>query len=199
LAAGQRALATRVSFVEAEPQHAEFLREALQINNVHGDIVEAAISYSGEPVAFAVKWDERRAKNWYGQMVVSDELAETNETYLGKTIYRGKIFDQILVPSLRLEDVASDLGLIDFIDCDIQGSEREMVPNSIEFLTERVRRIHIGTHGPDIENILREVFLSAGWHSVWDFGTKGVRDTPYGPCEFDDGVQSWINPRFSVA
>jgi hypothetical protein len=74
-----------------------------------------------------------------------------------------------------------------------------MVIGSIEFLTERVKRIHIGTHGKDIENVVREVFLSAGWRNIWDFSIGAVQETPYGQFEFGDGVQGWVNPRFSQA
>jgi FkbM family methyltransferase len=197
LAAQQRRLRHRVVYVEAEPQHAAWLRDAFEMNGVSGKVIEAAISYSGEPVAFAVAGGQMKAANWYGQAVVTDAQAATGETYFGHPILRGNLYDQILVPSVRLEDVASDLGIIDMIDSDTQGAEGDMVVNSIGFLSERVRRVHIGTHSELIEAQIRDTFQAAGWRKVWDFSLQGERDTPFGDCWFGDGVSAWINPRLT--
>lgn len=195
LAALQKGLAPNLAFIEAEPQHASWLRDALDLNGLTGQVIEAAISSSKEPVPFAVRGGEYDAQNWYGQAAVNDPGSVTQETYFGRPIVRGHYYDQILAPAITLEEAAGDLGLIDFLDSDSQGAEGDMVTSSIGFLSERVRRVHIGTHSTDVEAICRDTFKSAGWRPVWDFSLQGERETPYGPTWFSDGVQSWINPR----
>jgi hypothetical protein len=62
-------------------------------------------------------------------------------------------------------------------------------------LSAKVRAIHIGTHGVEIEAGLRQAFKSAGWECKADFSLQGKRETPFGCISFDDGVQAWRNPR----
>ena len=84
---------------------------------------------------------------------------------------------------------------IDLIDADLQAAEIELL-DCMDLLTSKVRMVHIGTHGIEIEARLRERFQQWGWICQWDFSLKGERETPFGPIAFDDGVQTWINPEF---
>jgi hypothetical protein len=34
---------------------------------------------------------------------------------------------------------------------------------------------------------------------VNDYPNNRTNDTPYGPMPFEDGVQTWVNPRLSTA
>lgn len=197
VAARKRGLKPRVRFVEAEPQHVAWLREAMAVNSVDGEVLEAAVAYDGEPVPFTVGGDNQSAANWYGQSIVRWPTVETDRLYFGKPIYRSRLYDHILAPAITLEDACAGLGPIDLIDADIQGAEGEMVAKSIAFLNEHVRRVHIGTHGPEIEDTIRETFSAAGWRCVWDFKVQQVNDTPYGECKFGDGIAGWINPRLT--
>ena len=86
--------------------------------------------------------------------------------------------------------------MVDFIDLDIQGSEFTVLAVAIIDLCEKVKRIHIGTHGKDIEDRLRDLFVSAGWINIFDFSTGSTVDTDFGLVTFGDGVQSWVNPEF---
>ena len=84
---------------------------------------------------------------------------------------------------------------IDLLDADLQGIELEVFTQSIKALNEKVARVHIGTHSPEIETGLRYLFGSNHWIPHFDFPGMGTRDTPHGPVSFQDGAQSWINPR----
>lgn len=195
MAALQRGLAPSIVFVEAEPQHAKWIREALTLNGISGTVVEAALAYDREPVPFLVDASGYDAVNWYGQSRTRMTAEPTTETYHGHTIHRAGQYGQILVPSVTLEEVLADLTFVDFIDADLQAAEKEMVLNSMDVLNAKCRRIHIGTHTEEIEEICRAAFTEAGWMKVWDFSLQGDRDTPYGRCWFGDGVSAWINPR----
>ena len=83
------------------------------------------------------------------------------------------------------------------MDLDVQGAEYAVLSSCRDLLKQKVKRIHIGTHGPDLEIDLRRMFLEDGWTKLHDFPfeTENV-PTLYGPMHFYDGVQTWINPNF---
>lgn len=86
--------------------------------------------------------------------------------------------------------------VIDLLHIDIQGTERTALPAAITSMTERVKRVMVGTHSRQIEGELIELFSRAGWELVAEE-----------PCEFvprpeaprvegwicKDGSQYWIN------
>ena len=59
----------------------------------------------------------------------------------------------------------------------------------------KVHRVHVGTHGPDVEQRLRQVFSSLDWENVNDYPGGTSAETPWGRMHFQDGVQTWLNPR----
>jgi FkbM family methyltransferase len=184
LAAKQLGKAAHVRFVEGEPQHAAWLREAVEINGLAADSVvyEAALSYAGKPVPFLVGTPDPslNARTWFGQTIGEFDGCRS-----------------IPVAPITFEQAAEDLDRIDYVDADMQGAELDLVRNSLDTLTAKVRRIHIGTHGAAIEDEIRDRFTKAGWQSVWDFRGHRTEETPYGPIAFEDGVQGWLNPRLA--
>lgn len=96
--------------------------------------------------------------------------------------------------------------IIDMIDIDIQGGEYFILSSneSVEFLTDRAKRLHVGLHmnvaskhGVAINHELRRRFLQAGWHQEWFWIGNGStsRQTDWGPVRFGDGVLSLVNPK----
>ncbi len=63
-------------------------------------------------------------------------------------------------------------------------------------LDAKVKRVHIGTHGEDVEVRCRRLFTRLGWEKRNDFMAGADVETVYGRIGFQDGVQTWINPRF---
>jgi FkbM family methyltransferase len=201
LAARQRGIAAiDIRFVEAEPHHAAMIRESIALNgldDIAPRIIEAAVSYAGEAIPFVISTDEFNALNWWGQSILrTASHSETEREYFGRPITRNIYgWDQIFVEPVTLEALVADLDRVDLIDADLQGAEGELVARAIDTLSAKVKRIHIGTHSPAIEAETRRVFTKAGWAAMWDFPYHTRRETPYGPVDFDDGVQSWVNPR----
>jgi hypothetical protein len=97
--------------------------------------------------------------------------------------------------SYILTDILPATDRIDLIDMDVQGEELRVISPAIEALDQKVARLHIGTHSPEIEQGLRELLHRHGWKCAADYAGGRTNDTPWGPIEFVDGVQSWINPR----
>lgn len=122
---------------------------------------------------------------------------------------------------LSLEDLLSPARgtpeCIDLVDIDVQGGEYADAqfglpglfhsPHTAATLTRRVRRLHIGLHGTQVQDArLLSTLRSHGWELQWYYPQALFRDdrqlerhpqpasTPWGPVRFSDGVLSMINP-----
>eukprot|EP00747_Dinoflagellata_sp_TGD_P001422 gnl/TRDRNA2_/TRDRNA2_101974_c1_seq1.p1 gnl/TRDRNA2_/TRDRNA2_101974_c1~~gnl/TRDRNA2_/TRDRNA2_101974_c1_seq1.p1 ORF type:complete len:362 (-),score=49.55 gnl/TRDRNA2_/TRDRNA2_101974_c1_seq1:32-994(-) len=97
---------------------------------------------------------------------------------------------------------------IDMVDIDIQGNEYPMSDgrkglfadkDTIELLTSRVKRVHIGLHkGADHDNQLLRQFVEHHWRIEWYFPMNGLftgryTDTPWGPVQTADGILGAVN------
>jgi hypothetical protein len=103
----------------------------------------------------------------------------------------------ISIPQFSLKDILKDTPRVDLIDLDVQGQELNTISPAIGELNAKVKRLHIGTHPwvPGIEAGLRTLLGQNGWQCLADYPGGETRETPWGPIYFDDGVQSWVNPR----
>jgi hypothetical protein len=99
------------------------------------------------------------------------------------------------VPSVSLSGILRQLDTVDLIDMDIEGEELPIVTANIKTLNQQVKRLHIGTHGKEIEAGLREVLSANGWQCTADYTLFSKSPTPFGEISFENGAQSWVNPR----
>ncbi|MGN7829743.1 FkbM family methyltransferase [Agrobacterium radiobacter] len=205
LAARQRGVADiNAILVEAEPVHAEWSAQHMRNNGIDNfRVFQAAIGPSVGKTQFVVEMPDQNAASapdaWYGQALNwTDESHHrpTGRTYQGfDVIDNGTGWGTINVNVLPLEQIINGIDLVDIIDMDIQGAEGDVVEASIDLMSDRVKRVHIGTHSHEVEDRIRKVMTEAGWHKVWDFSCGATSITPYGAVAFQDGVQSWLNPR----
>lgn len=185
VAAKQRGLGATLIGVEAEPTHFEMLQAHLSRNGVPGAdvrLVQAAVAGEAGEVSFLTG----HASTWFGQAItrrVEPALPDYPEARI------------VRMRTVTLASLLEDLEFVDLIDLDIQGAELDVLAATTRALDEKVRRIHIATHKPHLEQGLRELFQTLGWACVWDFPGEASHDTPYGAVAFFDGVQTWINPR----
>lgn len=169
--------------VEAEPTHFEWLRRHCRDNGIRRrsrfgrvQLIEAAVTRDGKPVDFAT--GEPAA--WYGQAIADG-------TWSPKQVQR--------VPGVRLSDLVVRLSHVDLIHLDIQGAELSVIEEAVEVLDERTYRLHIGTHSAAMEDGIRELLVGHRWECLRDYPANATTETPWGLMSFQDGVQSWINPR----
>ncbi|WP_449411122.1 class I SAM-dependent methyltransferase [Methylobacterium komagatae] len=83
---------------------------------------------------------------------------------------------------------------VDLIHCDIQFAEARSFRAGIQAVSEKVRRIVVGTHSRQIEDELIDLFQANGWQIECET-----------PCRYfvndgrvnllADGAQVWVNPR----
>ncbi|MDB5036999.1 MAG: hypothetical protein JWQ35_527 [Bacteriovoracaceae bacterium] len=137
-------------------------------------------------------------KMWsYGQSLLHqdnfDEMAKTLSspelvTEDGFVMARG-------VECIPLSAVIAKFSQVDLLDCDLQGEELRVIQESIDLLTAKVKRLHIGTHSEEIERGLRELMSSHGWECLNDYSLGKRLPTPFGIVPFLDGIQTWVNPK----
>jgi FkbM family methyltransferase len=189
-------LPTLLIGVEAEPTHVEWMRLNFLNNGLDpGEhrIIHAAVAATSGSTWFPVG----DAREW-GQFMAPDGRSGARQhPYMGH-IEKNRFLDAMLeVSCTTIASAATGADVVDLIDMDIQGAEAEVMEEAITFCSERVRLIHVGTHGPDIERRLADTFIRAGWISRFNFASSSITETPFGRISFIDGVQSWSNPRFA--
>jgi FkbM family methyltransferase len=193
---------------EAEPRHVEWAHEHLANNGVTAAeyiLFPVAIGAGHGTMPFSVEMPESNSfsnpKDWYGQLIMpsdlTDRLRDTGRTYLGHSVKAADGWGLIVVEVVPLVDILATVEHVDLIDIDVQGAEADIIAESIKVLNAKVKRLYIGTHSSEIESRLRSDLSAAEWFCIHDYPClrKNVR-TPFGPVDFNDGVQGWINPRW---
>ncbi|MDW8353929.1 MAG: FkbM family methyltransferase [Bryobacterales bacterium] len=194
--------------VEPEPTYFHWLRQRLRDNDIDPSqhrLVWAAVTDRCGTIPLYVERPAqvRDGEPWFGQAIAHSPYCEADTTareYWGLPLRRHVDgYSSIQVPCLTLEQVLDGRSVVDLLDMDIQGEELRAVASSADLLDATVKRLHIGTHSRQIERGLRKLLAKRGWQLLADYGCLGVRDTPYGPIRFEDGVQTWLNPRLASA
>ena len=191
--------------VEAEPKHFQWMKQHFRDNDVDPrkhTLVNAAVGEEAGTAMFYVGSPESGgnvAADWYGQALTkSYEEVEKRKfvKYEGFRVIKLKSgWQAIETECVVLGSLIGDLKRVDLIDMDVQGAELKVVHSSIDVLDRNTVRMHIGTHDREIEEGLRELFQAHGWECRADYKCLETNETPWGPVEFSDGVQSWLNPR----
>jgi FkbM family methyltransferase len=186
--------------VEAEPTHFDYLAQNLRDNGVAECscvLVRAAAGARPGSAWFHIG----RPDEWYGQAI---DTNMAHASWWKHWLRRGPLrkvqadgSERALVRMVSLDQLLEPLPHVDLIDLDVQGAELDVLANS-RLLDRRVGRVHIGTHNAQVEAGLRLLFQRLGWVNRGDYPslTPDV-STPYGPVSFQDGVQSWLNPRLT--
>jgi len=177
-----RAMPMKLVGVEAEGAHFSMMGQHFRDNELDPAdhwLIEAACNGDGRDVFFAVG----SSTEWYGQAIVNESFK----------MARYPEARSIKMPAVTLQEILGSLSRVDLIDMDVQGAEAEIVEAAIVAMTEKVRRVHIGTHGHDLEERIRSTFKKAGWRCCNDFPCQSKVETDYGEITFGDGVQTWIN------
>lgn len=174
--------------VEAEDTHFVWMKEHLADNEISAAeqaLHHAPITGQRQDVPFTMG----HPNDWYGQAVLPNPKSGFGYWPHAHVEMRR---------SVVLEDIIGQIPIVDLLDLDIQGMEAEVISSSIDLITERVKRIHIGTHSSEIEDAIRQLMAAKGWRPHFDFpcGTHGY-PTAMGAIDFGDGVQDWLNPELS--
>ena len=176
-------------------------------------ILQTALSDHNEPVFFPVgapgtsgncfSTNEAVAREEYLQELMTGDIREAlrnlvlrQSTGIGKKLSPAEEeWGEIkLLSAMTLKDVLAPLGIVDYLEADIQESERIVFPPCIDFLSSRVRRAHIGTHGRKVHQHIHELFATAGWEIVFSYEPESKFQTDFGAFATNDGVLTALNP-----
>jgi len=219
----QRALAAlnpvpyRLVAVEPEPDNMKWVRKHFADNGIDPDrqwLLQAAISDTNEPVYFPVgapgsgaqncfSTNMRAAReNYFDHFVKSGTAVQALEaillqgtTGIQKDLVPGMNFKAEIkaVSAVTLPDVLGPFDLVDYLEADMQQSEIVVFPPHMDILKQRVRRVHIGTHGGDVHAELARLLRRDGWTIVFDYAPNSKFETPLGNFSTNDGVLSAVN------
>lgn len=182
-------LSLRLMGVEAEPTHFRWLEKHFLDNDLKPkdhQLVEGAVGTENGKALLTKAADPAAV---YGQRLV-ESTEEAKSHGAG---------DTFVVNTYALSKLLDGFEIVDLIDIDIQGAELDVISAAPEDLNRKVKRIHIGTHSHDIESGLRKLFNRLGWRCESDFSCQERCPTGYGYIDFQDGVQTWANPKFTDA
>lgn len=204
--------------VEPEPTQIEWIKEHMQDNDIEPRdywIVPLVLNSTVNPVFFPVGApgsgaqnsfstnEEIARKNYVKEIVKKGDVNEALEnlimkysTSINKTLIPGTdmIGEIKILSATTLSMLLGPFDYVDFIESDIQESEKLVFPECIEVLTEKVKRISIGTHGKENHKDLVKLFKKARWEVVFDFLPETIHQTDLGPVEMNDGVLVVVNP-----
>ncbi len=195
-----------LGLVEGEPFRAEVgIDEEMRKNNISKSnyhIFKTGVGSVNKQTFFYVSRDEQTLENWYGQCILLDHDRVTQllgRTYYGRPLVQTQYgYTAVQIEQQKFSEIlnAINFSIIDLCDFDVQGSEFEVIQESINILNSRVKRLHIGTHSHEIEHSLRDLLKNNNWQLIRDYPFAQENETPYGKISFVDGVQTWVNKRF---
>jgi FkbM family methyltransferase len=195
--------------VEAEPVHFRWIRDHFRDNDIDPDEHELIWAAVGPQPGFVPFW-VGAPDGWYGQAIAVGQAPPLPDVGTRRRLKARSALGRppvvsngdrsvTWIPSVTLADVLAPYPRVDLIDLDVQGAEYEVLASAIVLVNTRVRRLHIGTHSPQIEQQLRELLSAHNWQKINDYPGQSTTQTPYGAIQFGDGVQTWVNPAMSAA
>jgi FkbM family methyltransferase len=195
-------MSLRLVGVEAEPTHFGWMRRHFEDN----DVPETAVTLIHAAVAAGpsrVRFHIGDPSAWYGQAIYPNQWIPAPRSSISRWLHRlaGAPREQhrvVEVAAVTLSSVLQPYDRVDLVDLDIQGAEADVLESARAGLTDKVRRVHVGTHGPDIERRLRKLFGALGWINLNDYAWASEASTPWGRVRFEDGVQTWLNPHLTT-
>src|SRR5579862_2832483 len=185
IAARQRDLEFSLVGVEAEPTRFQWLREHLADNGVDPDshrLEHAAVAARSGVALFQTG----KTSRYYGHRLV------TRARNLAFPLLGGRLRP---VRTVGLAKLLEPFERVDFVDLDVEHAEADVLEAAASAIDEKAARVHVGTHSTAIEQRLRELFQALKWEPRFDAPIGQTVQTEFRAIEFENGVQSWINPR----
>jgi hypothetical protein len=180
---------------EADNERSKMLVKLMQINKIENFklickvVVSPDVYMQGENINFAINKNDASK---FGGMIIDPVL----EVASGRPQMTDTDWMKIeKLPVCNMAEELSDFEVIDFMNFDIQNAEISVIPAYIDFLTQRVKMVHVGTHSKMADETVAKSFLSSGWIPRWQFPWRSTISNEYGQVNFRDGIQSFENPR----
>ncbi len=211
--------------VDGVPENMEMTRQHFRNNGLDPDehwMVEAAMSGDNKPVLFPIGSPGSGAQNCVdtnstpARMAIlelarrnnsTDNLAENlllrNATDLTVPLVPNPDVDWTgeitFVSAVTLKDLLTPFARVDYVEADLQESERLVFPPAMDLLTKKVRRVHLGTHGDPTHDMLEGMFRERGWDILFSYKPRASYQTEYATLDMNDGVLTAVNPAMAYS
>jgi hypothetical protein len=185
--AKRRCLVVQLVGVEGDEDHIQFAREALATNGFAESEVTLYHGIASADTGFALF--PRQAVpgvSWGSEPVIG-----ASEDEIRRAMEQGT-FD--ILPMCSLEEISERHGRIDLLHIDIQGGEAKLIESCLPTITRKVAYMFVGSHSRQIEGLIMDLMLNAGWKleierpAIFNLDQSGI------PSLVVDGVQAWRNP-----
>ena len=187
-AARRKGLNVRLVGVEGDPGHVKFAHESLCENGFDSNqfVIHHGIAHAESGIAL-FPLQQKSGQRWGLEPLFGVDEAEAER------LVRAGTYAQL--PQVALSTLLpADRQRIDLLHIDIQGGEIPLIPDSIEFLSDKVAMILIGTHSRQIEGELFGCLSAAGWRL--DVERPAILGLIPEIHTLVDGVQLWRNPKY---
>ncbi|MBT7666478.1 MAG: hypothetical protein HN608_16280, partial [Rhodospirillaceae bacterium] len=191
--------------VDGVPENMEMTRKQFRDNGINPDehwMIEAAMSGDNKPVLFPIGAPGSGTQNCIvtnsgaNRMAILDlakkagateRLAQSllmrNSTDLTIDLAPGTEYDFsgeiTFVSAVTLNDLLAPFPRVDFVEADLQQSEKVVFPPAMDALTKKVRRVLLGTHGRDTHDRMERLFQDHGWDILFSYPPEQTYETPY--------------------
>jgi len=189
VAAKRTGRAVHVIGIEGDKGHLKFAEQALARNGFDRSewtLVSGIAAGQAGTALFPIQ--DHAGASWGLEPVFGASEEQTREA-----VDSGK-FEAL--PMVPLSEVARDHDRIDLLHIDIQGGEVNVIRDCLEVMNEKVAYVLVGTHSRQIEGRLFEIMLAGGWQLDMERAAF-ITVTGPEPVVVVDGVQGWVNPRFT--
>ncbi|MFP6747597.1 MAG: hypothetical protein VCD66_08390 [Alphaproteobacteria bacterium] len=206
--------------VDGVPENMAMTHKQFRDNGIDPDdhwMIEAAVSGDNKPVLFPIGAPGSGTQNCVltnsgaNHMAILDlarkagateRLAQSlllrNSTDLTIDLAPGTEYDFTgeitFVSAVTLMDMLAPFERVDFVEADLQQSEKVVFPPAMAALTRKVRRVLLGTHGRDTHERMEKLFRECGWDIVFSYAPEQTYETPFATFEMNDGVITAVNP-----
>jgi len=188
--------------VEGDRRRIGWLSEHFEMNGLHHDdavefhLIEAVVGRNAAPAVFeegpVTDYSFGTARLTPAAMTaVLASGAERVGLRNPNIDYTGRVVTA--TPLADILDLAN--APVDYLSIDIQGAEAEVVEGGIDAMNRLVRRVHLGTHGHDLEDRVHDCLIANGWLITRFWRRHTDCHAEYGRFTTDDGIIAALNPR----
>jgi GT2 family glycosyltransferase/glycosyltransferase involved in cell wall biosynthesis len=186
-AARERGLHVHLIGVEGDEGHIEFAKEACETNGFRPQEVTLYHGVAAARTGTALFPRQGQAGTSWGLQPIFGATDEQESEAL-----RSGTHDRL--PMVAMADIADPYQRIDLLHVDVQGGEVDLISGCLPVLQDKVAYLFVGSHSRQIEGMLFEVLLAAGWRL--EIERPGFLKLD-GACPYMwvDGAQGWRNPK----
>lgn len=203
--------------VEPDPENFAWMQKHFRDNDINPRrhwLLNCALSDSNQPVLFPVGAPGAGGNNCFSTNHASTRLSYAQylredpnladrvanlilegDTGIELDLAAGYDFRARVkfISAVTLADVLGPFDRVDLLESDIQQSEVVVFPPAMDVVKAKVKRVHLGTHGIEAHDMLRQAFASRRFEIVFDYPPDKEYETPWGSFHVGDGIISARN------